>query len=236
MTATRTYATSFDEAWTQFTARPTTEDEHAHPIHTQMHAAKSAYISFLIPVTSTQIVEATRPAREALTAAGIADVLPSHYFHISVLGISLASQLKPGSIARIMDRTSRALRDVMPVRLHLRGVNSFPNAAFVEVHDNGGLAPIREILRDTLQKLDLPGFAVAEGGASQAVPEPFLPHMSLCYYKEPYPAAKVAEVLTPYREMEMGSVRINYLQLAAMPYSDYDRFPEITRIADLLLG
>lgn len=251
MTATRAFPTTFDEAWQDFTTQTATQDETAHSIDRQMREAKSSYMAFLIPVTGTQIIEATRPAREALTAAGIEHVLPSHYFHITVLGISLESALKAGSIARIMDRTSRALREVQPVRLTLRGVNSFPTAAFVEVHDEDNrLTTIRDTLVGALGQLKMPGFgpsalssedAPAEGEAkvdnADAVnAPPYLPHMSLCYYKDAYPVARVAPVLEPYRTMEMGTMRVNYIQLAAMPYSEYDRFPEITRIADLLIG
>jgi hypothetical protein len=60
--------------------------------------------------------------------------------------------------------------------------------------------------------------------------------MSLCYYREQYPTQQVADILTPYREMEMGTLRMNYVTLAAVPPSDFDRFPPVTRIADLLIG
>ena len=60
--------------------------------------------------------------------------------------------------------------------------------------------------------------------------------MSLCYYREQYPTKKVAAILEPYRAMEISTIRMNYVTLAAVPYSDFDRFPPITRIADLLIG
>ena len=127
MTASTTFATTYEEAWQQFLARPTTTDENAHELDKRAREAKSSYMAFLVPVTSTTIVQATRPVRQALTAAGIEDVLPSHYLHITVLGLGLESTIRTvnGNIARIMDRASRALRDVQPLTLTLKGVNSF---------------------------------------------------------------------------------------------------------------
>ncbi len=78
------------------------------------------------------------PCARRLTTAGILDVLPSHYFHITVLPVILANDLPAGSIARMMDRTSRALRGLPSLRLTLKGINSFPTSAFVEVHDERG--------------------------------------------------------------------------------------------------
>ena len=253
MTATRPFATTYDEAWQQFRARPTTDDENAHEVEARARTEKSSYIAFLVPVTGRQIVDATRPVREALTAAGIHDVLPSHYLHITVLGIGLESAIRTtnGNIARMMDRASRALRDVQPLTLTLKNVNSFGNATFVEVHDErNGLAALRDALVSTLHQIGLPGFGSSALSAETSAPgddaphdqpdpvnaPPFLPHLSLCYYREQYPTERVAEILTPYREMEMGTLRMNYVTLAAVPHSDFDRFPPITRIADLLIG
>jgi 2'-5' RNA ligase len=150
-----------------------------------------------------------------------------------------------------MDRTSRALRDVQPLRLTLKSVNSFPNAAFVEVHDErNGLASLRDKLVEILHSVGLPGFgpsaksteaAPVRGEAEQDHADrvnmpPYLPHLSICYYDRPYPTEQVAAVLEPFRAMEFGALRVNYVTLAAVPFSDYDRFPPITRIADLLIG
>lgn len=253
MTATRHYATTFDEAWQQFRSRPTTGDETAHDIGQRAREEKSSYVAFLVPVTGHSIVQATRPVREALTAAGIREALPSHYLHITVLGIGFESALRAtnGTIARIMDRASRALRDVQPLTLTLKGVNSFGNAAFVEVHDEKNSLPaLRDRLVHVLHQVGLAGFgasALSDEGATMGEDAerdradavnapPYLPHLSLCYYRERYPTAKVVEILEPYRELEVGALRMNYVTLAAAPHSDFDRFPPLTRIADLLIG
>lgn len=253
MTATSQYVTTFDEAWQQFRARPTTNDETAHDIGKRDREERSSYVAFLVPVTGHGIVQATRPVREALTAAGIAEALPSHFLHITVLGIGFESAIRAtnGNIARIMDRASRALRDVQPLTLTLKGVNSFGNAAFVEVHDEkNGLAALRDRLVDVLHHVGLAGFgasalsgegAIQDGEAERDRADPvnappFLPHLSLCYYREQYPIEKVSEILEPYRDLAVGTVRMNYVTLAAVPHSDFDRFPPLTRIADLLIG
>ncbi len=235
MTTTQLHATSFTEAWQQFSTQHTTADESAFTIYQGMRDRKSSFVAFLIPIVSTSIVEATRPVREALTTAGILDVLPSHYFHITVLPVILANDLPAGSIARMMDRTSRALRGLPSLRLTLKGINSFPTSAFVEVHDErGGLIEVRNALRSAMTRTGIPGF----GAAAPENPDelPFLPHMSICYYRAHYPTAEVGTALEPFRDMEIGTVRVDSISLAAIPYSDYDRFPEITRIGDLLLG
>lgn len=235
MTATQPFATSFAEAWQQFSTERTTADESAHIAYQGMRDRKSSFMAFLIPVVATSIVEATRPVREALTQAGIMDVLPSHYFHVTVLPVALANDLPAGSIARMMDRTSRALRGIPSLRLTLRGVNSFTSAAFVEVHDpQGTISVVRNALHEAMTRTGIPGFAA--GTPEDPHEAPFLPHMSICYYRDQYPTAEVGTALEPFRDMEIGSLRVDSITLAAMPYSDYDRFPEITRIGDLLLG
>ncbi|MCA1668292.1 MAG: 2'-5' RNA ligase family protein [Thermomicrobia bacterium] len=253
MTAIRQYVTTFDEAWQQFQAHPTTDDASAHAIDQRRRDEKSSYIAFLVPVTGHGIVQATRPVREALTAAGISEALPSHFLHVTVLGIGFEAALRAtnGNIARIMDRASRALRDVQPLTLTLRGVNSFGNAAFVEVHDDKNSLPaLRDRLVGVLHQIGLAGFGNSALSGEGATPDgeaerdqadavnapPFLPHLSLCYYREHYPTEKVAEILEPYRDLEVGTLRMNYVTLAAVPHSDFDHFPPLTRIADLLIG
>ncbi len=140
----------------------------------------------------------------------------------SASGLESAIRTTNGNIARIMDRASRALRDVQPLMLTLRGVNSFGNAAFVEVHDErNGLAPLRDALVHVLHQIGLPGFGPAALSAESPSPEgeaphdqpdpinapPFLPHMSLCYYREHYPTPQIKAIIEPYREMEMGTLR-----------------------------
>lgn len=253
MTATRHYVTSFEEAWQQFRARPTTDVDFARDVGQRAREEKSSYVAFLVPVTGHGIVQATRPVREALSAAGIEESLPSHFLHISVLGIGFESAIRTtnGNIARIMDRASRALRDVQPLTLTLKGVNSFGNAAFVEVHDEkNGLSALRDRLVDVLHHVGLAGFGASalsgEGTVHDGEEErdradavnapPYLPHLSLCYYREHYPTEKVVDILEPYRDLEVGTLRMNYVTLAAVPHSDFDRFPPLTRIADLLIG
>ncbi len=253
MTATRHYATTFDEAWQQFRARPTTDDATAHDIGQRASGEKSSYVGFLVPISGHSIVQATRPVREALTAAGIEAAVPSHYLHITVLGIGFESAIRTttGNIARIMDRASRALRDVQPLTLTLRGVNSFGNAAFVEVHDEKNSLPaLRDRLVGVLHQVGLAGFGESALSSVGTTPDdeaehdradsvnapPYVPHMSLCYYREQYPTEKVAEILEPYRDLEVGTLRMNYVTLAAVPHSDFDHFPPLTRIADLLIG
>lgn len=252
MIATRHYVTTFDEAWQQFRARPTTDDETAHDIGRRGGEEKSSYVAFLVPVTGHGIVQATRPVREALSAAGIEEALPSHFLHITVLGIGFESAIRTttGNIARIMDRASRSLRDVQPLTLTLRGVNSFSNAAFVEVHDDKNALPaLRDRLVEVLHQIGLAGFGdsarsggeTADGEAERDQADavnapPYLPHLSLCYYRDHYPTEQVATILEPYRALEVGTLRMNYITLAAVPHSDFDRFPPLTRIADLLIG
>jgi 2'-5' RNA ligase len=253
MTAIHHYVTTYDEAWEQFRARPTTDDETAHGIGQRAREEKSSYVAFLVPVTGHSIVQATRPVREALSAAGIEESLPSHFLHITVLGIGFESAIRAtsGNIARIMDRASRALRDVQPLTLTLKGVNSFSNAAFVEVHDEkNGLPMLRDRLVDVLHQIGLAGFGDSarsdEGTTRDGETEhdradavnapPYLPHLSLCYYRDHYPTEQVANILEPYRDLEVGTLRMNYVTLAAVPHSDFDHFPPLTRIADLLIG
>jgi 2'-5' RNA ligase len=253
MTATRHYVTTYDEAWEQFRAHPTTDDETAHGIGRRARGEKSSYVAFLVPVTGHSIVQATRPVREALSAAGIEESLPSHFLHITVLGIGFESAIRAtnGNIARIMDRASRALRDVQPLTLTLKGVNSFSNAAFVEVHDEkNGLPMLRDRLVDVLHQIGLAGFGDSARSEEAAAPDgeaehdradavnapPYLPHLSLCYYRDHYPTEQVANILAPYRDLEVGTLRLNYVTLAAVPHSDFDHFPPLTRIADLLIG
>ncbi|HEY8293036.1 MAG TPA: 2'-5' RNA ligase family protein [Thermomicrobiales bacterium] len=253
MTATRHYVTTFDEAWQQFRARPTTDSESAHEGDQRARAEKSSYVAFLVPVTGHSIVQATRPVREALSAAGIEEAVPSHFLHITVLGIGFESAIRVtnGNIARIMDRASRALRDVQPLTLTLKNVNSFGNAAFVEVHDEKNSLPaLRDRLVGVLHQVGLAGFGDSalsgEGGIQDDEAErdradavnapPYLPHLSLCYYRDHYPTEQVATILEPYRDVVVGTLRMNYVTLAAMPHSDFDHFPPLTRIADLLIG
>jgi hypothetical protein len=97
-------------------------------------------------------------------------------------------------------------RDVAPFPINYRGVNCFHDAVLVETHVDGVFPP-----------------------------PPFLPHLSIGYFRRSEPADRLRDKLVPLRDVELGSGIVEEVLLCHVPYAKTTFFEPWTIVETIRL-
>jgi 2'-5' RNA ligase len=102
-----------------------------------------------------------------------------------------------------------------PFTVRLGGANSFQDAPFLEVDDDGNSSRIHQRLFDVLINQRPSEFA-------------YLPHVTLGHYTAPGPATAAIEVLSGWRSTHFGEFRVTEIEIATLatntPYPEFQPF------------
>jgi len=63
----------------------------------------------------------------------------------------------------------------------------------------------------------------------------YLPHLSICYYDRPYPAAAVVDALAPHRDTDCGFLRVGAIELVRV-VGDGTPYPPLETVQRIPLG
>ncbi len=178
-------------------------------------------------------VEAVRPVREALAAAGIAAVIPPGFLHITVQSLGnagesgLTEQIDPVIAADV----ARALAGTAPFTLRLAAVGPFTSGVFAAVADDAqnSLARMQRAVVDAL---------LAANRAPVRHPDrPYQPHLSLCYFDAPHPTWAVLDALAPFRDpaADLSSLHVAALELVRVA-GNGTRYPPMETVQRIPFG
>jgi hypothetical protein len=173
---------SFDEAWADFLAREEPLESFWEPLPTDPKALDRCWLILPPP----EVKEAARTVQESFADLEWVAPTPDHFLH----GSAPPSAAAWGALA--------------PFTLTYRGMNSFHDAAIVEVH--------------------------AEAGAPFP-PAPFLPHLSVGYFRRGERPGALRDALMPYRDAELGSGVVDEVVVCDVPMAK-SRFLEPWRVVE----
>src|SRR4051812_3732825 len=142
MRALRRQESGFKRMWQAFTGYPTLADGRHDDANWRAHNGRFAGCLIKIPASALEPnLEAFRNAVRPLEQARLH---PDHFLHIMIQEIGFVCRTPQGpdeiSIERFDElgsALSTALTDMDAFDITIRGVNSFEDAAFLEVHDAG---------------------------------------------------------------------------------------------------
>ncbi len=184
--------------------------------------------SLIIPVESAILRERLDPLRSAVRPMPFVSLHPDHFMHITLflLGFLVPEPEDEGEISpeRLTDIEIRArptLADFPAFDLKLANLNAFPGAAFVEVHDGGGIQKLRDALS-------------SECGLKNPTGPP---HMTLAYFQAPDGTLApdwLISTIERYRDWPVGEMRVEEVELTLL---DLRRdYPEPECLARIPLG
>lgn len=170
---------------------------------------RSEYLTFLIKIDNEEIAERIRDVQKKLSVVSCIDSYQKEYFHITVKGGGFLvrtrksnDEINRENLAKIMNQASKTLEDVRPFRVRLKRLNIFSDVVFVEVHDNT-LKKIHKLLKE---RVDFLGSFRHEGDS-------FIPHLSICGFKNEKEFGKLFKILEKLRNTSFGVFELDSMDL-----------------------
>ena len=189
----------FASVWQQFCRQPTTAGPDPG-IRQQWHQGRRWYAVWVV-----RIVEPEVHARMASLANALGSAIrpiESSQAHITLFVSGFVSDtphldddVAPSVLLR--QRAALAAAD-LSLSLSVGPANSFSTAAFLEVHERGGLSKARAIL---------------SGQGDELRFGPYHPHVTVGVYRDTRPAAPLAAVLSAGRRLPLLTVRPAAIEL-----------------------
>lgn len=196
--------------------RHDTEDWRSH---------EGVYAVCAVRVPAVALRPALDECRTALAAYPFVRAHPDHFLHITLqeLGFVCNAPGRPDEItpARLEEFATAAAAPVAEHRAFdvcLGGVNSFQDAAFLDVHDGGHCARLHGRLFELAAVPRAPRYA-------------YLPHSTIAHYTADAPVAGLAATLARWRDVRFGTVRVTEVEIVTLrldqPYPPLESYAVI---------
>jgi 2'-5' RNA ligase len=145
---------------------------------------------------------------------------PDAFLHITVqeLGFIAArprarDEISPQRLAEFIAQADLPISDFPAFDVSLGGVNSFVDAAFLDVHDDGWLARIQRRLIDFVAIPPDQRFS-------------FLPQVTIAHYTEAAPIDNLPAALAPWRDQTFGVLRVESIDIVRLRTDE--TYPQLT--------
>jgi 2'-5' RNA ligase len=153
---------------------------------------------------------------------------PSAFLHIPVQEIgfvveapSRRNELSRSQLQEFISSSERPLLDFPRFPILLGPVNSFADAAFLDVHDLGWLSRVHRRVID---------FATVPPSTRL----PYLPHVTIAHYTGSASAANLAGVLADWRDLMLGEFEVEEIDVVMI--DTQETFPELEVVHTFKLG
>lgn len=153
---------------------------------------------------------------------------PDHFLHIPVQELGFLTE-KPSSrdefqqewLDEFIAQAENPISEFNPFDITLGGVNSFVDALFLDVHDNGWLHRIQARLIDFV-----------------AIPPnmrySYLPEATIAHYTEAAPIGNLVAALTPWRDQTFGTLRVESIDI--VKFQTGEPYPALELVHRFELG
>jgi 2'-5' RNA ligase len=182
----------------------------------------------MIRIPAALLQPALDGCRTALSGYPFVRLHPDHFLHITLqeLGFVREESASPDEIspARLEEFAHAAVGPISerdPFSLTLGGVNSFQDAAFLDVHDGGACTRLHTRLLELAAIPRAPRYA-------------YLPHVTIAYYTSAAPIAGLAASLVPWRDVSLGSFLATEVEIVTLRLDE--PYPPLETYAVIPLG
>jgi len=172
-----------------------------------------------VRIPAGALLPAIADLRSALRQFPFVRLHPDAFLHIPVQELGFVThrpqardEITPHRLREMIAQAEVPITDFPPFDVSLGGVNSFVDAAFLDVHDNGWLARIHHRLLDFVAIPPDQRFS-------------YLPHVTIAHYTEPAPIGNLPAVLTPWRDQTLGKLRVETIDIVRLRTNE--PYPEL---------
>lgn len=166
--------------------------------------------------------------RETLGALPFVDVYPDDLLYVTVQEIAYVEdtgeardEMSRARLNEFVSMAERALRDFPRFSIGLGPVNSFADAAFLDIRDGGWLSRIQGRLMDLM-------------AVSPSTRYPYIPHLTFAGYTEAVPIGNLPATLAEWRDIPLGTFEVTGIEVALV--TSGDPFPSLEVIHRFELG
>lgn len=166
--------------------------------------------------------------RNALAQHDYVRLVPENAFNITVQELGYLSPRPNGRdeiteqwLEEYLEQCHISLKDFRPFDVRFGGANSYADAAFLDIHDNGWFSRIHEVLVDFVSQPPRTRY-------------PYLPELIIAQYVKNAPMGTLVHDLTPFRDSEFGTFRVEQIEVLRIPTNE--AFPEPQVVQTFPLG
>ena len=186
------------------------------------------YAVCIIRIPSDEIQGALQPIRRVLSAYPFVRVHPDHFLHITLQELGFVcdepgrlDEITPARLDEFISAAAHPVSRTRPFEVALGGVNSFQDAAFLDVHDRGRCAKLHTRLHELA--------AVPHTGRYA-----YLPHTTIAHYTADAPSDGLAGALAPWRDRQFGSFRVTAVEVVTLQRDQ--TYPRLEPLAVIPFG
>lgn len=183
---------------------------------------EGVYAICIVRVPAPLLKRPLAQCRAALAAYPFARVHPDHFLHVSLqeLGFVCERPERPDEITRerleeFATAAAGALADRAPFAVSLGGVNSFQDAAFLDVHDDGSCGRLHGRFFELAAVPRVPRYA-------------FLPHVTIAHYTAEAPADGLVADLARWRDVRFATFPVTAVEIVTLrldePYPELEPY------------
>ena len=150
-------------------------------------------------------------------------LVPASTYNVTVQELGYLSKRPNGRdeitelwLEEYLEQCQLSLRDFRPFDVTLGGANSYADAAFLDVHDNGWFSRIHEVLVDFVSQPPRTRY-------------PYLPEFVIAQYTRRAPVGRLVPTLTPFRDMTFGHFRVSQIDVLRIPTTEAFADPTVIR-------
>lgn len=198
----------FRRVWQNLRQVTEVEDGRHDTVHWRSHPGKFAMCCVRVP--GSAIAPEIADVRSALSSLPFVRLHPDHFLHIAIQELGFLSdapehrdEFGPDRLEEFIEMSERPISDFAPFEIAFGGVNSFTDAAFLDIHDGGWLSRIHRRLRD---------FAIVPVD----VRYPYLPTLTIAHYVDSVPIGRLPAILSEWRDTEFGAFTVRDVDIVLL--------------------
>lgn len=199
---------AFRRVWQTFRTFPRLADGRHDDADWRSHDGDYAVCVVRIPVSA--IAAPLAACRATLAAHPYVRLHPDGFLHLTLQELGFVcddparpDEITPGRLEELATAAAGALASRPPFRIDLGGINSFQDAAFLDVHDDGSCGRLHARLFELTAIARAPRYA-------------FLPHVTVAHYTAAVPNHGLAASLTPWRDVRFGSLLVPAVEIVTL--------------------
>jgi len=166
--------------------------------------------------------------RQALVSFPFVRILPDTFLHIPIQEIGFLApapvqrdELTRTRLDELIAQAQRPLLDFPTFPVVLGPANSFADAAFLDVGDDGWLSRIHRRMLDFI-------------AVTPSTRYPYLPHLTIAHYDRVAPIGNLPAVLAGWRDLPLGEFVVDRVEIVTI--DTQEAFPPLEVVHEFMLG
>ena len=216
----------FDRIWTGFLAAPSLVDgRHDTPRWT---CAEGRFALALLRIDAASLQPALADCQAALGTFPGLRLHPDHFLHVTLqeLGFVVDDPSRPDELSKVrLEEFAQSavgpVADRRPYRVRVGGLNSFEDAPFLEVHDDGSTSALHTRLFEL-------------SAIPRAAPFAYLPHVTIGHYLGAGRPSDVIAMIEPFRDRVFGELTVEAVEIVTLDPAE--TYPALRPYAIIPLG